>query len=230
MTIKINKKHLENWLETIHSYKAFYIPYLLFVLFLSGLLLWKTKAESHLWISSLHNHYSDIFFRYFTEIGGTIPYIGVAIFVFYRYRIAFFVGLSLSVTGIISVILKNIFNAARPLKYFRENYPEIIIRKIEGVQMYSTHSFPSGHTITAFAFFLTLAYFSKKPLVHLLYFLFAALVGYSRIYLSQHFTIDVLIGSIVAVLITTALKKWAEKISKPWENRSLTDLFRQKKQ
>ena len=66
-------------------------------------------------------------------------------------------------------------------------------------------SFPSGHSTTVFALATMLALFEKNKKWNILYLLGALGVGYSRIYLGQHFLGDVLVGSglgmLVAVLV-----------------------------
>ena len=66
--------------------------------------------------------------------------------------------------------------------------------------MNSWNSFPSGHTTAAFAMYCSFSYYVKSKRVDLVLFLVAFLVGYSRIYLSQHFLIDVIFGAILGVL------------------------------
>lgn len=64
------------------------------------------------------------------------------------------------------------------------------------------HSFPSGHTATAFAVALAWAAFLPKwryPLIIL-----AVGVGISRIYLGAHFPLDVTFGAFLGVLIGVA--------------------------
>jgi undecaprenyl-diphosphatase len=60
------------------------------------------------------------------------------------------------------------------------------------------YSFPSGHTATAFsiATSLTLRY-SDKPAIIAVSYLYAAIVGYGRIYLGVHYPTDVLGGMII---------------------------------
>lgn len=60
------------------------------------------------------------------------------------------------------------------------------------------YSFPSGHTATAFsmATSLTLRY-SDKPTVIAVSYLYAAIVGYGRIYLGVHYPSDVLSGMLI---------------------------------
>ena len=60
-------------------------------------------------------------------------------------------------------------------------------------------SFPSGHTSAAFAFFTCLALMTPRKFAPL-WMTAAWAVAYSRIYLSQHFLEDILLGSIIGVL------------------------------
>ena len=60
-------------------------------------------------------------------------------------------------------------------------------------------SFPSGHTATAFTIFLLTVYFFPKKEVFVIGALYAIACGYSRIYLGQHFPLDVAGGIMVAI-------------------------------
>jgi undecaprenyl-diphosphatase len=59
-------------------------------------------------------------------------------------------------------------------------------------------SFPSGHTAAAFVMATLLAYFF--PLLTIVVFPWAFLVGFSRIYLGVHYPSDILAGMILGVL------------------------------
>ena len=60
-------------------------------------------------------------------------------------------------------------------------------------------SFPSGHTFSAFAIYTFFALVSKQKWVSLLCSLLAIGVGFSRVYLNQHFLEDIYLGSILGV-------------------------------
>jgi membrane-associated phospholipid phosphatase len=62
------------------------------------------------------------------------------------------------------------------------------------------HSFPSGHTSTAFTLALLLASIVKKNFWVYFFPVIAFFVGYSRVYLAQHFVTDVLAGIFVGVV------------------------------
>ena len=67
---------------------------------------------------------------------------------------------------------------------------------------YSYTSFPSGHTTLAFAAVTVYAMeYSDRPLVPILSYSFASLVGLSRITENKHWSSDVFIGAILGHLI-----------------------------
>ena len=209
-------------------YLAFYIPYLVFVLALVVLILCSEKAGLHLWLTSFNCPSGDVFFHYYTYVGDWVPYVVVGGLLFYRYRMALFVLVSQLATGLVSIIIKQTWNEPRPILYFKEHYPAIQLHQVVGEHLHSSHSFPSGHTITAFAFFLALSFFTKRPSLHFLYFILALLVGYSRIYLSQHFALDVLVGSFIGVSVTILCKFYLDKYELKWADGSLRDVFSRK--
>lgn len=210
------------------KYWAFYIPYILFVLILSALLLLNPKADLHLWLTSFYTPFSDIFFHYYTYVGDWVPYAFVGGLLFYRYHMALLILITQLLPGLVAQLIKHTLNEPRPLLYFKQNFPAIRLHEVAGEHLHSVHSFPSGHTTTAFAFFLTLAFFTKKPALHFLYFVLAVLVGYSRIYLSQHFALDVLAGSVIGVSVTILCKYYVEKSQFKWADGSLRDVFSRK--
>jgi membrane-associated phospholipid phosphatase len=92
--------------------------------------------------------------------------------------------------------------------------PHDQIHTVDGVVMHMWNSFPSGHTATAFTFFLLTVYFSPKKFVLILGALFAIGCGYSRIYLAQHFPLDVAGGMIVAIITVLISLYLRNKINK----------------
>ena len=81
------------------------------------------------------------------------------------------------------------------------------IHTVKGVVMHQLNSFPSGHTATAFTIFLLTVYLFKNNKLVLIGLIYAMLCGYSRIYLGQHFTMDVGGGIIVAILTVEISKR-----------------------
>jgi len=75
----------------------------------------------------------------------------------------------------------------------------------------SNYSFPSGHTSAAFSLATSMAFINHKWYVVVPAFSWAALVGYSRMYLGVHYPTDVIAGAIVgtgSAWLSYRLNKW----------------------
>ncbi|MDR2963808.1 MAG: phosphatase PAP2 family protein [Bacteroidales bacterium] len=68
-----------------------------------------------------------------------------------------------------------------------------------------THSFPSGHTLAAFAIAGVLSSFVTNKYAQIGFFFYAVLIAFSRIYLLHHFYRDVFWGAIVAYCVVVLL-------------------------
>ena len=177
-------------------------------------LLYIPKGELHLLLCDRHTPARDIFYRYYTHVAEWFPYvICVALLLFGRIGDGVFASSAMLLSALSTQILKHIVNAPRPVIWFGNNMPEIDLPLVEGVKMNLWFSFPSGHTTSFFSLaFVACILLTKKlstlnyPLstliVQVTLFMLALLGGYSRIYLSQHFSADVFAGVIVGVSIT----------------------------
>jgi membrane-associated phospholipid phosphatase len=101
-------------------------------------------------------------------------------------------------SALVAQILKNIFSMPRPMQFFPPGaYPYFI----KDVTHLGFASFPSGHTTSIFALMTMLAIFTPNQRHKIAYLFTGVLVGYSRIYLGQHFLNDVLMGSVVGMVV-----------------------------
>lgn len=166
-----------------------------------------SKAETHLIINQLHAPWADTFFKYFTEAGGWFPWviIGLTLFTF-RLKDFFVLLSSQLVATVITTPLKHIFNVARPQILLNEL--NLNFYTVDGVNLHSSLSFPSGHTSSAFSLFFAIAVLCKKPWQKCCCLILACLAGYSRIYLSQHFLQDVLAGSVIGIISVIIAAYW----------------------
>jgi membrane-associated phospholipid phosphatase len=114
------------------------------------------------------------------------------------------------------------FEAPRP-KVFFDKLPDI--HYVSDVHLNASHSFPSGHTAGAFALFMALALISKRPVWQMLFLITALLVGYSRLYLSQHFPIDVVVGSVIGTVSALLSYSWFIDSSMKGLDMSLKTVF-----
>ncbi len=188
--------------EIFKQNRFFLIPYFLVFLILIGTVLVISKGEIHLFVNRFHCSFCDFFFKYYTNIGDGLTIVIIAVlFVLFSYRQTIMILSTLIVSGLLSQFFKKVIfsDVVRPVKYF-ENIADLHL--VDGVKTLLYHSFPSGHTTTAFTFFFYLSVISKNPYLKLLWFILASLVGYSRMYLSHHFLPDVLFGSFLGVITT----------------------------
>ena len=192
------------------------------ILFLS----FHSNLEITLFVNRLNSPYLDFFFKYWT-LFGTFTLIGPILLIqcFQKYRYALITAVSSLLGFLLVQIAKHFiwYDAPRP-KVFLDKLVDI--HYVAGVQLNSAHSFPSGHTTGAFALFIALALLNKRPVWQMLFLITALLVGYSRIYLCQHFAIDVLVGSVIGTV--SAVLSYLFFINKPMKgfDNSLRILFK----
>ena len=101
--------------------------------------------------------------------------------------------------GIVVFVLKTIAGRERP--FYNDHQGRFhLFKKLESGSTY--HSFPSGHTITAFSMATVIAKeYSDRKWVGITSYGLASLVGLSRIGLDQHWASDIFIGSLLGYAI-----------------------------
>jgi membrane-associated phospholipid phosphatase len=162
-------------------------------------------------INGYHNGFLDLFFSIITYYGDGLAFVVVilalAFFSFSRMFMGLVVFLATSFTA---QFLKRVFfnNRFRPYKVLGGDHNLYIP---DGVSPITMNSFPSGHTVTAFALstFLLLILPRKSYLSGAL-LIMAGLTAYSRVYLTHHFAIDVWSGSIIGVVVSILTYWWLE--------------------
>lgn len=190
------------------------IAYLVLLMFVFGLQYVYPKTELHLLLNSYHTSTEDTFFKYYSMLAeGPLYVLALLPLLWKKVGMTIFFALSELSGGAILQILKHTFSFDRPVSVF-ENYGQAILPLVQGVDMHHSNSFPSGHASTFFVFCtccaLILTYHYKQRNIQnnrrtffliclsmLLLVVIAALGGYSRVYLSQHFLLDVCVGSII---------------------------------
>ncbi|MBQ7631297.1 MAG: phosphatase PAP2 family protein [Paludibacteraceae bacterium] len=206
-------------MRTFLRNNAIFIGLSLTLIIVLGLaLLFIPKGELHLLLCDHHTPAGDTFFRYYTQVAEWFPYvICVAILLFGCVGNGVFASAAMVGSALVTQLFKHLINAPRPLTWFAENYPDISLPLTEGVRMNYWLSFPSGHTTSFFALFFVLSIiYTRKPretryhrmtsaILQIVLFILATLGGYSRIYLSQHFAMDVFGGIIVGLTISALL-------------------------
>lgn len=205
----------------LRSNLSFLFPYFIFLLLGAVLIIANNKADTHLEFNSYHAAFFDVFFLYVTKLGdGFTASIVVIILLTVKYRSALIVGLANIISAVITQTLKHtVFSdVVRPKKFF-EGIHDLYF--VPGVENYLYNSFPSGHSTCAFSLYFSLALIVEKKAYKILLFIVAFLVGYSRIYLSQHFLQDVYAGSLIGVSTSLIVFYFMQKSDKNWLEKSL---------
>lgn len=187
----------------VDSGRGFLLPMLGFIIFGGVLLMNIEKGDVILWVNKYHSPFLDYFFKYFTSLGEAGVYlVGLLVFLFIEYRKAWsFISLGVLVS-VVSYFSKIYFHHPRPLLYFSRIHLIDTISLVPDVVLHGGNSsFPSGHTLSAFAIYTLFACYAKKMSWQFVFFMMAILVGLSRVYLVQHFFEDVYLGAIMGAFI-----------------------------
>ena len=197
--------------KSASSILPFLIPTTVLVLFLVLALSLIPKAQLHLLLCQPHSTFLDTIIPPVTNLVDWLPYVIVMLLLFYRVGWATFLASNLLLSTLIVQPIKHIVHAPRPLTWFAENMPDVTLPLVEGVKMNHWLSFPSGHTTTFFVLFFSLSIIvcseklKGKYILSLVCFLCATFGAYTRIYLCQHFALDILAGILIAACSTLIL-------------------------
>lgn len=157
------------------------------------------------WVQTIHGGFLDKLMVIITTLGENgIIFIAIALALLCtkKYRkagVAIIAALLVMEVGN-NLILKTIFARPRPFNldptvysWWHEVYkfPDLVSRP-------TSYSFPSGHTSSAFAAGIALLWYDRKFGIPLT--IFAAVMGFSRIYVEVHYCTDVLFGALVGVV------------------------------
>jgi membrane-associated phospholipid phosphatase len=188
--------------KLIHEHRFFLGVFAIYIVVGAfGFLIYKQGAET-LFFDRHHSLVRDRLFIFTTHLaeGLTLTLIGVVLF-FARLKYFFLYLIDLAVVSIVITVLKvNFFpERVRPALFFSGQYK---LHFAAGIPVLTVYSFPSGHTAVAFAVAFLLAIFIKRTWVSMVLLCIALLVGLSRMYLMEHFWIDVYFGSLTGILIT----------------------------
>ena len=193
--------------KVIDQNRLFFIGYVGLLIFGATLLFSLGKVKAFYALNPYHHPWLNDIFYFFTILGDGVFVVPMAFaLLLIKEKKLFWLNLSTyCLSGIIVLTIKNFVDEARPSVFEGlKNYPYFI----DQITLHNFHGFPSGHTASAFAAACMFAFNSRsKTITALVLLLIAALVGYSRVYLGEHFISDVMVGSVIGIF--SSLICWA---------------------
>ncbi len=190
----------------IRANYAFFLPYLLLLIVVGVLQLTRSQEQLMQWVNVRNAPAADEVFPYVTYLGDGVFFVLVCLLLaINNRRIGLMAFASFALSSLVSLFLKQVVfsDSLRPLKTFEHSTYQYHI--IKGLDIHSYNSFPSGHTTSAFALFGMLALLDERKGRGWFFLVIAALTGYSRVYLFQHFVEDAYVGSIIGTVSTVVV-------------------------
>lgn len=206
--------------QTSYSFKtACIITGLLATLLLIGNF-WIGKPEFFLLLNFNGGPIADTFFKYITYVGDGLVWFPILLYIALKYK-------NLLITAIFafaySTIIAQFFKYVvfpiepRPIGVIKDI---ALIHFVPGVKINTISSFPSGHTTVAFSILLLFSSAIKNKLMIFLLFVLACCIAYSRIYLGQHFPLDLAGGMFTAIIAVILARITNRYIKAKWFNKN----------
>ncbi len=174
------------------------------------------KNEFFLWLNADLGIVADYFFAAWTNGGdGTVWILALlgALFILKKPKAWPLLVSGFVASTLLTQVPKNfIFTHALRPWYTITNHS--LVHHVSFVEPLHTSSFPSGHTMTAFTVYLIICLLANNKWWLYVGFAYAALVGYSRVYLAQHFPLDVaggITGAIISVCVSLVIQQAVHK-------------------
>ena len=174
-------------------------------------LIFFNKGDAVLLMDCYHLDFLDIFFRSITTFGefsGFLISLVILLFVTKKFKNKYVITLILS-----ALLSLGISQFSKHVLFSSEHRPSFYydLTKVDGEEQHKNNSFPSGHTAAAFTFVTVLAIGLKRSWIQLIMPFLGSLVAISRIYLGQHFLMDVVVGAILGIFIATFVFHFSNK-------------------
>lgn len=179
----------------------------LYTLALGVLVLRTEKLELHRAMHPVSSPFLDRSMALFTHLAdGMVPTAVALMMLLIRdLRSFLMIGLSCGGSAIIVQVLKRSFSHDRPSMYRAELGD---MHWVSGIDLHHHLSFPSGHATAAFSMCLALAVLSRRRAWGYALGSLAAILAYTRVYLSQHFTEDILVGAAIGTVTALVVYQW----------------------
>lgn len=199
------------------------LPFFLIIVFLLPFI-FVPKGDIVLFINGLRNPILDVFFVKASSLGNTFTVLFVAFLVLrfkFKWLAIFFLAFIIQVF-LVLLFKKGLYSGAlRPYLYFSRSGLGDMLNLIEGVKIRYINTFPSGHTATIFYLVSFFALLSRNKTVSWILMVIGLIVGISRIYLLQHFYIDVYFGILFGTLSSIIAYLVVKSNPKTWHTKQI---------
>ena len=163
------------------------------------------KTTIHYYLNQfVGNEFLNLFFYYITYLGdGTVAVFILLLIMLVNIRLGIYATTAFLTSTLFSIALKHLFfdDVNRPSFIFK-HFDGRSLTFVKGVETYIHNSFPSGHATQAFSIFMCLIFAIKNQYYKYLFFVLAVLTAFSRVYLSQHWLVDITVGSIIGAFFS----------------------------
>ena len=188
--------------QLIYHHRYFLGIFFIYIVAGAFSFIWYRQGSETLFMDSHHTPWMDFLFVFFTQLAEAVA-LSVIFTVLIAARLRYFVMYTINILvvgGVVIWLKHDVFaDHIRPALFFGSSQH---LNFVAGRPILSKYSFPSGHTATAFATALMLSIFIRSTWASIILLGLALLVGLSRIYLLEHFWVDVYFGSLVGVTVT----------------------------
>ncbi|MDP1725745.1 MAG: phosphatase PAP2 family protein [Bacteroidota bacterium] len=160
------------------------------------------QIQISLWVNSLHSNFLDITSKYGTYAGDGLFSVFISLLLFrFNKKLAVCIMLSYLISAGFTQLLKHLIfhELTRPILHLDAGTLKSI-HFVDGVELNYQNSFPSGHATSAFALLSTFVLFMKSDYLKVFFLFLASYIAFTRVYLLQHFLIDVFTGSLIGTL------------------------------
>lgn len=181
------------------SYRFNLILLILFLFCFVCVLLTGTDRSLFICINSLSKYTGTFIWSNLTFLGDALPAVVVMLLLIRKKPEAVWSGIVATIIATLFVhVLKSYFSLSRP--------PAIIDKDIINIigPAISSHSFPSGHTVTVFTLAGIVIFYFRSQLLRFFIVFLTMLVGVSRIVVGVHWPSDVLAGAVIGILCAVA--------------------------
>ncbi|MDG1720006.1 MAG: phosphatase PAP2 family protein [Bacteroidia bacterium] len=190
-------------IEIFRNHKIYFIVSFTLVAMGLTLLIFLNKGEAVLLVDYYHLDFLDFIFNTITTFGeftGFLISLIILIFITKKFKNKYVITLIMS-----ALLSLGISQFSKHVLFSSEHRPSFYydLTQVDGEEQHKNNSFPSGHTTAVFTFITVLAIGLKRSWIQLLMPFLGSLVAFSRIYLGQHFLMDVVVGAILGIFIAT---------------------------